>query len=81
MTVQHTHLKLTRRRPRILVGAAVLLAATAFGTTAGYAGDGSHRRPGAVTTEQALKEYRQVIIALYGPQTPYTKRQSENCQH
>lgn len=81
MTVQHTHLKLTGHRPRILVAAAVLLAATAFGTTAGYAGDGSHRRPGAVTTEQALKEYRQVIIALYGPQTPYTKGQSESCQH
>ena len=59
---------------------AVLLAATAFGTTAGYARDDSHRRPGAVTTEQALKEYRQVIIALYGPQTPSAKGQTESCK-
>jgi len=80
MTVPHTDRNLTRRRPRILAGAAVLLAATAFGTTAGYARDDSHRRPGAVTTEQALKEYRQVIIALYGPQTPSAKGQTESCK-
>jgi hypothetical protein len=80
MTVPHTDRNLTRRRPRILAGAAVLLATTAFGTTAGYARDDSHRRPGAVTTEQALKEYRQVIIALYGPQTPSAKGETENCK-
>jgi len=80
MTVPHTDRNLTRRRPRILAGTAVLLAATAFGTTAGYARDDSHRRPGAVTTEQALKEYRQVVIALYGPQTPSAKGQTESCK-
>jgi hypothetical protein len=42
--------------------ATVLLASTTLGAAAGYARDEPR-----VTSEQAMQEYREMIIALYGP--------------
>ena len=73
------HINATPTRRRVLAAAAVVLAAGTFGATAGYARDASPRQPAPVTVEQAMQEYREMIIALYGPQSPPTKGQTESC--